>query len=154
MARTKADLKKAAAGLQPKRVAVQKELPWVKNKQGPRTPPLTGSTRKQGKAQQNQFFKEVAFYTGLDENTIRKVYHGVLDVIATNLIICKEVTAPGLVSFKVQEQGPTEDGQRRAFGKTIAVLAKDARPRTSASVHKDLAECIKKMWPCKDLVFL
>ena len=154
MARTKADLKKEAAGLQPKRVAVQKQLPWVKNKQGPRTPPLTGSTRKQGKAQQNQFFKEVAFYTGLDWNMIRKVYHGVLDCIATSPIICNEVTAPGLVSFKVQEQGPAEAGQRRAFGKTIAMLAKDARPRTSASVHKDLAVCIKKMWPCKDLVFL
>ena len=87
MGRTQADLKKAAAGVQPKRVAVQKELPWVKNSQGPRTPPLTGSTRKQGKAQQNKCFREVAFYTGLDENMIRKVYHGVLDCIATNLII-------------------------------------------------------------------
>ena len=112
MARTKADLNKTAAGLQPKRVAVQKSLPWAKNKQGPRTPPLTGSTRKQGKAQQNKLFKEVAFYTGLDENLIRKVYHGVLDCITTNLIICNEVTARrlGWCRSKCRSKAPRKLG--------------------------------------------
>ena len=143
-----------APGLQPKRVAVQKQLPWVKKNQGSRTPPLTRPKRMQGRALENQFYKYVAFYIGIDEHTIRAVYHGVLDVIATKLINDNKVMAPGLVSFKVQEQGPTDHGERRAFGKTIVVPAKNARPRTSASVHKNLADCIKKLWPMKDLVFL